>query len=79
MGWSDHDHIAAHLEDRPNALVRIVLSRIGRRGQIADLRNDYPRQKQVLAALEKRFGLRQVRAAPRHSSALGPTRFARLA
>jgi Ti-type conjugative transfer relaxase TraA len=57
MGWSGHDHAVVRHTDTSHDHIHIILSRVGRDGQTADLHQDYPRQERVLDGIERDFGL----------------------
>ena len=57
MGWAEHDHAIVRHTDTSHDHVHIVISRVGRDGQTADLHNDFPRQERVLDSIERDFCL----------------------
>ena len=57
MGWSGHDHAVVRHTDTQHDHIHIILSRVGRDGQTADLHQDYARQERALDGIEKDFCL----------------------
>ena len=57
MGWEGHDHAVVRHTDAGHDHVHIIMSRVGRDGQTADLHNDFPRQERVLDGIERDFHL----------------------
>jgi hypothetical protein len=57
MGWEGHDHAVVRHTDTNHDHIHLIVSRVGRDGQTADLHNDYPRQERVLDSIEKDFNL----------------------
>lgn len=62
MGWENHDYIATRHTDADHDHVHLIVNRVGREGETADLRNDFIRQERALDAIEQKFGLTQSHA-----------------
>ena len=74
MGWGEHDHAVVRHTDTTHDHIHIIMSRVGRDGQTADLHNDYPRQERVLDSLEKDFNLTRTHEALRIEAERDPYR-----
>ena len=72
MGWSAHDHAVVRHSDTGHDHVHLVIDRVGRDGQVADLHKDFERQERVLDSLEREFGLTRTHEALRESAARNP-------
>lgn len=57
MGWGEHDHAIVRHTDTSHDHVHIIIARVGRDGQTADLHNDFPRQERALDSIERDFSL----------------------
>lgn len=57
MGWGEHDHAVIRHTDTQHDHVHLVIDRVGRDGQIADLHRDFERQERVLDSIERDFHL----------------------
>ena len=57
MGWGEHDHAVVQHTDTPHDHVHLIVDRVGRDGQIADLHRDFERQERALDSIERDFGL----------------------
>ncbi len=74
MGWDAHDHAIVRHTDTAHDHIHIIMSRVGRDGQTADLHNDFPRQERVLDSLERDFGLTRTHEALRLEAERDPFR-----
>jgi hypothetical protein len=57
MGWGEHDHCIVRHTDTSHDHVHLIIDRVGKDGQIADLHKDFERQERVLDSIEKDFNL----------------------
>lgn len=62
MGWQNHDYIATRHTDADHDHVHLIVNRVGRDGETADLKNDFIRQERALDAIEQTYGLTQSHA-----------------
>lgn len=74
MGWGEHDHAVVRHTDTQHDHVHIIVSRVGRDGQTADLHNDFPRQERVLDGIERDLGLKRTHEALRLEAEKDPYR-----
>jgi hypothetical protein len=74
MGWGDHDHAVVRHTDTAHDHVHIIVARVGRDGQTADLHNDFPRQERVLDGIERDFGLERTHEQIRIEAEKNPVR-----
>ncbi len=75
MGWEGHDHAVVRHTDTPSHdHIHIIMSRVGRDGQTADLHHDYPRQERALAGIERDFGLERTHEQIREAAEKDPFR-----
>ena len=76
MGWGEHDHAVVRHSDTAHDHVHLIIDRVGRDSQIADLHKDFERQERVLDSLEKDFGLERTHEALRLEAERDPFRAA---
>ena len=72
MGWGEHDHAVIRHTDTQHDHVHLVIDRVGRDGQIADLHKDFERQERALDGIERDFGLERTHEQLRENAERNP-------